>query len=88
MDLASALLIILADPNEIVRACNALPTDCEIYRPMYEAHVGSTDLASALLIILTDPNEIVRACNALPANREIYRPTYEAHVSNLLAWVQ
>ena len=41
MDLAIALLIILIDPNEIIRACNAFPTDCEIYRHMSETHVSN-----------------------------------------------
>ena len=41
MDLAIALLIILPDPNEIVRTRNAFPTDCEIYRHMCEAHVSN-----------------------------------------------
>ena len=41
MDLAIALLIVLPDPNEIVRACNAFPTGCEIYRHECEAHVSN-----------------------------------------------
>ena len=40
-DLAVALLIGLPDPNEIVHACNAFPTDCEIYRHTCEAHVSN-----------------------------------------------